>query len=197
MRAAAIGRSIVLTLPGVVGILLISLIFATPVEAAAFTVNRTDDLPDVIAAGVCDVDIVTAGDQCTLRAAIQAANNSGAGPHTITLPAGTYTLTRIGSDDTALNGDLDITSQITITGEGAATTIVQASPTSAATAVDRVFEVRESGSLTLTGVTVRHGKPTAGDGGGGIRAAGDLNLDKVVVTANAADEGGGLLSAAR
>src|SRR6185295_4298925 len=66
------------------------------------------------------------GTNCTLRAAIQELNALGGGPHTITLPARTYTLTQTGDDNTAVNGDLDISANITINGAGAATTIIQA-----------------------------------------------------------------------
>jgi CSLREA domain-containing protein len=171
---------------------LLVLVPVSAAQAATFTVNRTDDTPDAAVGGACDVDLGTTGDQCTLRAAIQAANNSGAGPHTITLPAGTYTLTRAGSDNTALNGDLDILTSVTITGAGAATTIVQASPTSAATAVDRVFEVRSFAALSLSGVTVRHGQQFGGSGGGISNFGGTLVLDRVVITDNAADSAGGI-----
>ena len=48
---------------------------------ATFTVNSTDDFPDMMLNGVC----ATAFGTCTLRAAIQEVNNTGgaSGPHTI------------------------------------------------------------------------------------------------------------------
>src|SRR5687768_469831 len=68
--------------------------------------------------------------QVTLRSAIQAADALG-GTHTINVPAGTYTLTQkqIVFGNTAQN--------ITITGAGAATTIVSMS--TAANQRDRIF----------------------------------------------------------
>ena len=72
---------------------------AEPAHAATrppFTVNSTGDENDLdFSDGKCDVDAATAGRQCTLRAAIQSANNrsgadtikfniSGDGPHVIT-----------------------------------------------------------------------------------------------------------------
>ena len=61
---------------------------------------------------------------CTLRGAIEEANKH-AGADTILLPAGTYLLTRVGTnEDAALDGDLDIAHSVTITGAGAASTII-------------------------------------------------------------------------
>ena len=48
---------------------------AMPAVAATFTINSTASLDDAnLNDGVCDVDLGSAGQQCTLRAAIQAAN---------------------------------------------------------------------------------------------------------------------------
>ena len=87
-------RTILVLILAIVGLLLWP---AMPADAANFTVDRQDDLPDATPGGACDVNS-GGGGQCSLRAAIQAANASGAGPHTITLPEGTYTLTRVGVD---------------------------------------------------------------------------------------------------
>ena len=58
-------------------------------EAATFTVDSTTDAVDASPAnGVC----ATAGAVCTLRAAIQESNEL-AGADTVTVPAGTHTLT--------------------------------------------------------------------------------------------------------
>ena len=45
-------------------------------SAATFTVNETGDEPDASLNGNCDVDAAAAGNQCTLRAAIQEANST-------------------------------------------------------------------------------------------------------------------------
>jgi CSLREA domain-containing protein len=80
-------------------------------HAATFTVTSTADAPDASAGdGVC---LSTAG-ECTLRAAMEQANASG-DPDTINVPGGTYALTA---------GTLTLTTDATITGSGAATTIV-------------------------------------------------------------------------
>ena len=127
---------------------------------------------------------------CTLRAAVQEANALGAAA--IILPASTtpYTLSRSGDDSTAVNGDLDITGQVTIVGGGSATTIVDGGN------VDRVFDVALA--LDLSDVTVRNGN-LAGTGnagtGGGIRANGDLRLTRVTVANNHSGGGGGGIAA--
>ena len=84
------GRAAVLVSGTVVMIaLFLGLLAAEPARAATtFTVNRTSNESDTSKAdNVCDVAAATAGDQCTLRAAIQQANataNSG-GPDEIDL----------------------------------------------------------------------------------------------------------------
>jgi CSLREA domain-containing protein len=52
------------------------LLMAKPAYAKTFTVNSTGDLADPGLNGVCDVSPFTTGLQCTLRAAIQEANNT-------------------------------------------------------------------------------------------------------------------------
>ena len=72
-----------------------------------FSVNNSNDLPDANPGdGKCET--TNGNGICTLRAAIQEAN-ALAGADTILLEATTYQLQRAGNDDTALNGDLDIT----------------------------------------------------------------------------------------
>src|SRR5690242_21889878 len=105
--------------------LLIMVMLAAPLTApqrafaASFTVNSTADTVDASPGnGVC----ADASNNCTLRAAIMETNALG-GADTITLPAGTFTLTRVGSDDTDVNGDLDVTGPLTINGAGSGSTI--------------------------------------------------------------------------
>jgi hypothetical protein len=99
--------------------------------------------------------------------------NASSGAHTITVPAGTYTLTR-GPFDNEFNfngadegtGDLDIqNNDLTITGAGATSTIIDGG------SIDRVFDVNNAvGSgialnFTLQGLTVRNGNaPTTPQG---------------------------------
>ena len=100
------------------------------------------------------------GKNCSLREAIQAANTDSDfggctgvkayGADVITLPAGTYTLTGAAGEDANASGDLDITSDMTIDGAGAKTTIIQGgtaspiSPSLCVDCVDRVLHITNS-----------------------------------------------------
>ena len=124
---------------------------------------------------------------CTLRAAIQAANNNP-GTDTILLSTpGVYRFSeaRAGrGEDMAATGDLDILDAVTIAGAGAGSVIIDGNQ------LDRVFDVSANGTTTISGVTIRNGNPGAGDGGGissGATATNQvatLNLINVVVTQN-------------
>ncbi len=120
-----------------------------PAFAADFSVNNSSDVVDLNPGdGLC----VTAGSNCTLRAAIMEAN-ALAGADTIAVPAGTYQLTITGVDERcdgttpctidgttgayipvitfdASQGDLDITDDVTITGAGSDVTRIEWAPTS-------------------------------------------------------------------
>src|SRR5690349_10524697 len=80
-------------------------------------------------------DDLTNNGNCSLREAVRAANTNAAVDacpagsasvqDIITLATGTYTLTRGGAaDDTAINGDLDLTGNTRIVGVGAASTFI-------------------------------------------------------------------------
>ena len=193
-----------------------------------FTVNSVADLVDADTVGDndCDADLGTAGLQCTLRAAVLQAN-ALPGADTILFDPSTngiaFTLTRpcdpIGCYfDSGTDGDLNVFEDLVITGNGPANTVIQGGP-SLAMAVDRVFSA--SASLTISGVTLKFGRPTDGRGGaiaanapltiidsvitgneafnsngfgngGGIDSSGDLILDRVTVSSNRASSGGGV-----
>lgn len=152
--AAALGGALLLAL-GPAG--------ATP---QTFTVTKTTDTAD----GTCDLD-------CSLREAVIAAN-ANPGADTITLPPGTYQFTIGGWEDLSNGGDLDLTGDVTISGAGAATTIVDAGD------LDRVISVL-SGTADVSGVTLRNG---TGNYGGGVYVQGGatLNLTSVTVSGNVA-----------
>ncbi len=145
--------------------------------ASTFTVDSTADAVDAIPGdGACD----DGAGNCTLRAAIQEAN-AYAGADTITLPAGIYALSITGvPEGGAATGDLDITDDLTVTGAGADTTVIDGG------GIDRVFSVTGSVAAEITGVTVQGGR-TVGDGGG-ILNFGALTLTLVSVSGNAADD---------
>jgi len=164
---------------------LVSLVcVATTARAASYVVNSVLDLPD---ADPSDSACATAPPNpvCTLRAAVMQANAS-AGEDTIVLSNTTYVLTRVGYDQTASLGDLDVTDRLIIQGNGA--TI----DANGGVTADRAFEV-VSGSLRLwlQDMTVRNGA-TPGYGGA-IYANDYLRLDGVDVVSNAAGlDGGGI-----
>ena len=115
-------------------------VFQTEVAESLITVNTTDD------------ELNSDGD-CSLREAIRASNTdsavdactAGAGADTINLPAGIYTLTVLGAgENAAATGDLDITGDLTISGAGAGTTIVDGNAT------DRVFDTPVSPPTTVS-----------------------------------------------
>ncbi len=168
-------------------ILIAGLLFSVPVHALTFTVDSIDDVAD---SSPGDNSCNDGSNNCTLRAAIQEANALG-GSHTINLSAFTYTLTRSGIDDTAQDGDLDITSTITITGAGARSTIIDGNGSVIA---DRVFHIHGSGGATISSVKIQNGN-ISGSFGGGISNLGTLTLDSVTIDRNVAElDGGGVYS---
>ena len=148
--------------------------------AVTYTVNSTLDLPDGDTGdGVC-ATAPPGPPVCTLRAAVMQAN-ARPGPDTISVPAGTYLLTRVGYEAAALLGDLDVTDDLTIVSSGAV--IIDAN---GAVTADRAFEVL-TGTLTLHGVTIQHGNSPGA--GGAINAPGNLSLYDVTIQNNTAAAG--------
>lgn len=131
-------------------------------------------------------DDLTTNGNCSLREAVRAANTnvavdtcpagSASIVDVIKLATGTYTISRSGADDTAMNGDLDITGNTRIVGTGAANTFISGA------SLDRVFHIL-SGTVQIDDLTVKSGSNATG---GGIYNAGTLTLNSVTVTANAA-----------
>ena len=144
--------------------------------------------------GACPGWVVTttadSGAPGTLRECIIEANKfSGV---TLSVPAGTYTLTIAGQgEDAAATGDLDITANMTISGAGADSTIIQAG-TDATNGIDRVFHLLAD--ATLSDMTVRFGNLGTSTEGGGIYIdnAAVVNLTEVAVQNNTGKHGGGI-----
>jgi CSLREA domain-containing protein len=148
-----------------------------------YVVTTTEDHND----GACDGD-------CSLRDAIIAANQSQF-DDAILLPSGTYTLTLEGSDeDGALTGDLDITSNLTIIGEGAETTIIDAGGMTGDP--DRVLDIdpaRLGGyDVNLWGLTITGGYAASGAGGGVRNSGADVTVQRCAISGNLAGYGGGM-----
>ena len=145
---------------------------------------------------------------CSLREAVQAANtdaavdacSAGSGADTIVVPPGTYLLTIAGRNEHAnAAGDLDITSDLTISGAGAAASVVQAGINFVTFhPVDRVLQVFAGADVKISGLTIQGGEvaPVPFGGvefaGGGIANGGSLELIDSVVRDNFAAVGGGI-----
>ncbi len=150
--------------------------------------------------GLVDLDSVVPGNQVTLRAAIQNANNdTSAAIYVPRIPNG-YTLTRQGTEtNNALYNDLDITGDVTIVGAGAGLTVIDASGLAgdASTGHDRIFHVRTSGAtlnlshVTLTGGNIAATSTDNSNDGGAILAEANttLSVSEVAFVDNSASVG--------
>lgn len=176
--------------------LLLALIPFTLLPAKDFTVNSMADRGDYAPGdGFCSDrhPIFDLRAKCTLRAAIQEANVL-TGPDLIILGSGRYTLSIAGAgEDGALTGDLDITDRLTIRGEGAAATFIDAA------GLDRVFHIRGVIEVTLENLTVTGGEvmddPVIPGGMGGgvlVENRAFLRLLRTRIAGNKAVLGGGI-----
>lgn len=162
-------------LPGRVFVCAVMLLASRLTLAATFDVNNATDAGDAAPGdGVC----ATGAGVCSLRAAVEE-TNALAGADLINLPANTYNL--------SLGNDLPVTGQLTVSGAGQSTTIIDGQ------ALDRVFDIAQGVTATVSGVTIRNGDIGGGDGGG-IHNRGNLTLTNVTVRDNSAGDGGGIHS---
>jgi CSLREA domain-containing protein len=143
-------------------------------SAADFTVTKTADTRD----GACNAD-------CSLREAIDAANLTP-DADTIILGAGTYRIERQGTGEDANDtGDFDILQPVTIRGQGALSTIVNA------TSRDRAFDLHADGLVRFENLTVREGETTEDGGAIYVRSLAQLTLVESVVRNSKSTGGGG------
>jgi CSLREA domain-containing protein len=177
-------------------------------NAPLYTVTKTADTLD----GACNAD-------CSLREAIAASN---ATPGAVIVPAGSYALTRSGSDDNNTNGDLDLTSGMGVYGAGRADTQVSG------LSGERLFDLDPANSrghtFQIRGLALQGGSPFSFGGaiksttptspgndhlalvqselfenstslaGGGLRADGPTVVFESHIRSNAAGSDGGGLS---
>ncbi len=144
--------------------------------ALTFTVDDTGDTNDsVLGDGICD----DGGGDCTLRAATEEAN-ALAGPDTIVLPVGTYTLNGV-------SGKLLIIDNLSIVGGDEATTIIDGNNN------DRIFDIDNNSNVSISDLTIQNGLPSTGgpDGGGIVIIGGTLTLTNTTVDSNSAPAGNG------
>ena len=87
---------------------------------------------------------------------------------------------------------ITVRQDVTIQGQGAAKTIVQAHAT-AKDAPNRVFLVEEGATIVIKDMTIRHGHQREYPrSGGGIANHGTLTLESCIVTDNVTNDGGGI-----
>lgn len=149
---------------------------------------------------------------CTLREAITAANTNAAsgvavGECAAGDVAGTDAISFAANYEITLTSLLQlpaVTSAMTITGNGAANSVVRADACDPlggfCTHPHRVFEVGAAGNLTLDGLTVKHGQcfsgtcATNGFRGGNILNAGVLHIANSIITNATAQSGGNIFN---
>ena len=163
--------------------LVIAAVSAPAASAATIQVNTTDD-------------VVANDGRCSLREAVNAANQdaasgaqagecaAGSGADAVAVPGGTFKLAISGSDDADAKGDLDVTSPIAIQGAGRSATTIDGAK------IDRVLDVATSSAvLRVEHLTVTNGNAGDSDNGGGcdgggIRSKGGLTISDSIVTGN-------------
>ena len=180
-----------------------------PLPDPTFTVNRTDDpVPVLPITNACN----GIANDCSLREAVLRANAT-AGTDTVTVPAGTYTLTlaRVQNDCTGNHGALSVNDSLNIVGAGQATTIIQAGTTNT-NGIDMVMNVNEdlgtancpltNATASISNLTMKfgrnHGAVATFDGDGGCMefdtgTSGNANLamDHVTLTDCSTTDGNG------
>ena len=180
------------------GLLCLSTILAAPVEPAAGgppaqaegTVIRVTTIQDE----------VLANSACSLREAILAANQdasvggcpAGSGVDTILVPAGSFTLTILGSgENEGMTGDFDLTESVFIRGAGNENTSLHTGEGF----IDRFFHILspavtvEISDLRMAGgkISNEEGTPNPEPGGGAIYNLGALRLNNTRYYLNRAD----------
>jgi len=143
-------------------------------EAPEWVVTRTDD---PAGSGLCTAE------DCSLRKAVTA-SNSCPGTQIIRIPAGTYLITRAGTDDDGnRTGDLDITDSVNVIGDGEA--VIDGNR------LDRVLDIFAPANATLASITITNGSWVDG---GGIRNAGTLTMAGGAIQNNLGRRGAGLFN---
>jgi len=154
---------------------IILVLCTTAMQAAIIGVEGPQDS----LAGAPDIN------HCTLRKAVINSNTNlatypqcqsgDAGVDTITIPAGmTITFALAGANENAaLTGDLDITEDLIIEGNGA---------TIDAADLDRLFDVHAGATVTMYDLHLRNGNGNGGGGGITVISGSTLNLVNVTIS---------------
>lgn len=179
-----------------VGVALIAIaLCVAPATAAGGHIYVVDTIADAPAAVPFSKQCRTASGLCSLRAAIQAANNWPGS--TIVIPKGHYLLTippnPLNTNGPLIDpttGDLDITAPTTIRGAGQGMTVIDGNR------LDRVFMITAETTLsdmTVTnGAAAEHEIPFYDTGGGAILNSAQLRIDHVTLSNSTANFAGGI-----
>jgi CSLREA domain-containing protein len=176
-----------------------------PVTLSSPTSNAVPVIAQPHVAAETTILVTTTADElnnngnCSLREAIRAANldtsidacpAGSTGTDTISLLSGTYTLSIPGTEeDASATGDLDITSDLTINGAGAETTILDGNH------IDRVLHIIGNVSVKLSEITIINGQTEfAKDGGGIYNTRAELTIANTTVRDNKGQGYGGGIS---
>src|SRR5262249_19750214 len=94
-------------------------------------------------------------------------------------------------------GDLDVTDDLIVNGDGAAVTIIHGGGNGLVNPSDRIFHVPGNANLTLNDLTLRNGAPPTNESGGAIlvQGTGNLTVTSCIITQNVLDgtlAGGGI-----
>lgn len=150
-------------------------------DGHAFAYEYTTPVPTTVT--VC----ATGCGFTAIKAAIDAA---------VTVTGGVIIVT----DAVHTEGDITVNKDITIRGQGADSTIVEAHDT-AESATDRVFLVEVGTTATIKDMTIRHGHPDLEPRLGGIRRSGGgivnrgaLTLEDSIISDNIGNSGGGIFN---
>ena len=156
-------------------------------QAGAITVDTVDDLVDGDISSIANL-IATPGADLIL---FDSSTNGSP-----------FTLTGASGENANVSGDLDIigSDDLTITGNGIASTITQAGATTT-NGIDRVFDIifNAGSDVTFENLTIRHGRIFGPDGGGIYARAITLNFATITLNIadddnNASGDGGGIFS---
>jgi len=142
-----------------------------------FIVNSAADVSD---AAPGDGHCATGAGFCTLRAAIQEAN-ANPGADTIQLQANTTYLLSQSVGNPNYDGNLDISTTVTILGAGPQSTVIDGN---GAVTGERVFDIITD-TVVISGVTIENGRSP--NDGGGILNGGRLTLINAAILSNTVD----------
>ena len=186
---------------------ILTLVFITilgSVNAQSVTVNTTIDENNGNTTSIAALISTPGGAGISIREAVLAANNEPSGSTVnITIPAGNYSITIAGVDNTGQLGDIDVlvaavagNKTVNIIGAGAATTIITG------LAGERIFEVHANSvagssiAFSITGVTLTGGSPATSSGGAILAGRpGDVTtVTNCIFSNNVSTNAGGALS---